>query len=157
MQIAPSKEARIRPKVRIKIMERDKTSTAPQGLKTAFASQQKKNAAEARRRFWSILKRKHIKSERFKHREPVGPYVVDFICAKLVILLDDGLPDPGPQGLEAKMRWLTSQGYQVVRLKAEDVRRRPFPIVHQLARKFRIRDVPRHEPDEWNTGPSNQS
>lgn len=140
-------------------MERDKTSTAQYGQKTAFASQQQKNAAEAERRFWSILRRKHIEGERFKHREPIGPYVVDFVCAgaKLVILLDDGLPHPGPQGLEAKAAWLTSQGYQVERFKAEDVRRRPWPIVHQLARQFRLRDVPPHEPDEWNTGPSNQS
>lgn len=138
-------------------MEQDKPSTRPQGLKTTFARQQQKNASEGERRFWSILRRKHIKGERFKRREPIGPYVVDFFCAKLVILLDDGLPDPGPQSLEAKMRWLSSQGYQVMRLKAEDVRRRPWPVVNQLARKFRLRDVPRHEPDEWNTGPSNQS
>jgi hypothetical protein len=44
-------------------MERDKP--AQQGSKTAFASQQKKNAAEAERRFWSIPRRKHIKGERF--------------------------------------------------------------------------------------------
>jgi very-short-patch-repair endonuclease len=140
-------------------MERDKPSAAQHASNTAFSSQQKKNAAEAERRFWSILRGKHIKGERFKHREPIGPYTVDFYCAgaKLVILLDDGLPDKGPQGLEAKMRWLSSQGYQVVRLKAEDVRRRPWPIVHQLARQFRLRDIPPHEPDEWNTGPSNQS
>ncbi len=141
------------------MVERDKPATRQQAPKTVFASQQRKNASEGERRLWSILRRKHIKGERFKHHEPIGPYVVDFVCpgAKLVILLDDGLPHPGPQGLDAKAGWLTSQAYQVVRLRAEDVRRRPWPIVHQLARKFRIRDVPPHEPDEWNTGPSNQS
>lgn len=127
-------------------MERDKPPTGSQALKTAFARQSHKNASDAERRLWSILSRKHIKGERFKRREPIGPHVADFICpgAKLAILLDDGLPDPGPQGIEAKMRWLISQGYQVLRLTAEDVRRNPWPTVKYLARRFRVRDLPRN-------------
>ncbi len=126
-------------------MERDKLGTAQQGLKTAFARQSHKNASDAERRLWSILSRKHIKGERFKRHEPIGPYLVDFYCpgAKLVIDLDNGLPDEG-RALEAKMQWLTSQGYRVLRVAAEDVRRNPWSTVKYLARRFRARDLPRN-------------
>ncbi len=134
-------------------MERDKPPVGP--TKTAYAKQQRENASDAERRLWSILRRKQIKGQRFSRREAIGPYLVDFYCpgAKLVIELDDGLPDTA-RALDAQTQWLTSQGYQVARLKVEDVRRRPWPTVNQLARKFRLRDIPRIISLD---GPSNQS
>lgn len=139
-------------------MEQHKPPTGQQGPKTAFARQQRENASDAERRLWSILRRKHIKGERFRRREPLGPYLVDFYCpsAKLVINLDDGLPDED-RALQTETQWLTSQGYRVLRLKAEDVRRDPWPTVKYLTLRFRLRNLPPSEPSEWKSGPSNQS
>jgi very-short-patch-repair endonuclease len=138
-------------------VERAKPPRRQPEQKTAFASQQKKNASEAERRLWAILRRKQIAGEPFKRSEPIGPHLVSFYCpgAKLVILLDDGLPDAG--ALTALAQWLTAHGYQVERLKAEDVRRTPWPIFNRIARAYRLQDLPRGGDRRWQTGPSNQS
>ena len=142
---------------RVRIMEQDKPPARP--METAFARQQRENASDAERRLWSILSRKQIKGERFRRKEPIGPYLVDFYCpgAKLAIELDSSEPGADLHAVETRTRWLTEQGYRVVRLRAEDVRRAPWPIVNQLARKFRLRNLPPSKPSEWNGGPSNQS
>jgi very-short-patch-repair endonuclease len=127
-------------------------------LKTAYAAQQQKNASDAARKLWSILRRKQIAGEPSKRQEPIGPYLVDFYCpgAKFVIALDDGLPGKG-RDLDAQTQWLTSQGYTVLRLNAEDVRRDASPTLKHLGRKFRMRDMPRSDSSEWASGPSNRT
>jgi very-short-patch-repair endonuclease len=137
-------------------MERQKppVSGRPQaGTITAYALQQKKNAAEARRKLWSLLRRKVINGEPFTRNAPIGSYLVDFYCpaAKLVIELDDRQPDGG--ALDTKVTWLTAAGYTVLRLGAEDVRRDLFPTVHRLSRQFRMRERPKPTTDGYS-GPS---
>src|SRR5260221_14673297 len=47
---------------------------------------------DAEIRLWSRLRRKQLEGFRFRRQQPIGPYIVDFLCpaAKLVIEVDGG-------------------------------------------------------------------
>jgi len=124
--------------------------------KTAYARQQQKNTAEARRRLWTILKYKVINNGPFRKNEPLVSIIADFYCpaAKLVILLDDGLPDGG--AFDNAVKRLAAAGCTAVRLNTEDVRRNTMTVFNQLRRRFSIREMPKPAPDGYS-GPSNLS
>jgi len=54
---------------------------------------------------------------RFKRQEPIGPYVVDFVCpaARLVVEVDG--PQHTIQADAARDRYLTERGFRVLRLR----------------------------------------
>lgn len=64
-------------------------------------------------------------SVRFRRQEPMGPFVVDFVChrANLVIEVDGGVherPDVAARDLE-RDAWLASQGYSVIHIRARQI------------------------------------
>ncbi|OHD70757.1 MAG: DNA (cytosine-5-)-methyltransferase [Spirochaetes bacterium RBG_16_49_21] len=88
-----------------------------------FARQLRKNQTEAEKKLWKYLKSKQVKELKFRRQEPLGSYIVDFVCFenKLVIELD------GSQHIEDKENdierddWLKSQGFAVIRFWNNEV------------------------------------
>ena len=72
----------------------------------------------AERKLWSILQMRHIAGLKFRRQEPIGPYIVDFVCyaARLIVEVDGGqhaeLTANHDQRRDA---WLASQGFRVLR------------------------------------------
>ena len=60
---------------------------------------------------------------KFKRQEPLGLYVVDFVCyeAKLIVELDGGQHADQKEADEERTRWLASQGFRVLRFWNNDV------------------------------------
>ena len=88
-------------------------------LKTGFARELRREMTDEEHLLWSYLRRKQFAGRRFRRQQPVGPYVVDFYCsaAKLIVELD-GSQHYEPQHRaydEARTRWLTANGYSVLR------------------------------------------
>ena len=52
----------------------------------------RKNQTDAEKRLWSRLRRKQVSGYRFRRQVPIGPYIVDFFCPelKLIIEVDGG-------------------------------------------------------------------
>ncbi len=64
----------------------------------------------------------------FRRQHPIGPYVLDFYCAKarLAIELDGASHDMGdrPQRDMRRNAWLKARGITVMRIPANDLTRR---------------------------------
>ena len=93
--------------------------------------------AEATRKLWALLDG-HA-GLRFRQRELVGPYLVDFLCpaARLVICL------VGEDGDDAEQAaWLRSHGYRVLAFAAADVTHDPQPVLDAIADVFTLRVIP---------------
>jgi len=75
---------------------------------------------DAEIRVWSRLRRKQLEGFRFRRQHPLGPYVVDFLCAeaKLVVEVDGGQHADDRQ---ARTFWLEARGYRVIRFWNNDV------------------------------------
>jgi very-short-patch-repair endonuclease len=90
---------------------------------TSFARRLRRDQTEAEKKIWKYLRSKKINSLKFRRQQPIGRYIVDFVCfeIKLIVELD------GSQHIENNDRdserdsWLRSQGFKVLRLWDNEV------------------------------------
>ena len=90
-----------------------------QAHKRQSARRLRQDMTACERKLWSMLRGKQMAMLRFRRQQPVGPYVVDFVCpaAKLIVELDGGQhgEDKAVTYDETRTRWLEAQGYRVLR------------------------------------------
>ncbi len=75
---------------------------------------------------WQHLRKERLAELHFRRQHPIGPYVLDFYCAKARLCVEvDGLAHFTEVALrdERRTRWLEQQGIRVLRLQARDVLR----------------------------------
>jgi very-short-patch-repair endonuclease len=84
---------------------------------TAIAKILRKRSTEAEKMLWNSLRAKQPHGHKFRRQEPVGRFIVDFVCyeKKLVIEVDGGQHAAQKQGDEERDNWLASQGFNVLR------------------------------------------
>lgn len=77
----------------------------------------RKRSTNAERIIWGCLRAKRFKSLKFKRQEPIGDYIVDFVCydRKLIIELDGGQHAMPESKDSERDKWLNSQGFKVLR------------------------------------------
>ncbi len=78
-------------------------------------------------RLWNRLRRRIPGQPIFRRQHPIGPYVLDFYCAKanLAIEIDGISHDMGerPQHDERRDAWLKKHGVTVMRIPAAELNR----------------------------------
>ena len=89
-----------------------------------FAKYNRREMTESETVLWNALRNMKARV-RFRRQHPIGDYIADFIClpAKLVIEVDGGYhEEPQQQELdEQRTEFLISKGYQVIRIKNEEI------------------------------------
>ena len=85
----------------------------------------RRRMTDAERRLWWYLERVPTPDTHFRRQAPIGPYVVDFVChrMRLVIEVDGaghGFADAARDDAK-RTRWLTDQGYRVLRFWNQEV------------------------------------
>jgi very-short-patch-repair endonuclease len=92
------------------------------GTRRLFAKKLRRNMTDAERCLWRHLRAHRFTCAKFKRQQPIGPYIVDFVCfdASLVIEVDGGqhLNSAADQERDA---WLKGQGFQVLRFWNDEV------------------------------------
>ena len=87
--------------------------------KTILARNLRKNSTIQERRLWNLLKNRQFHNLKFKRQQPIGDYIVDFICkeAKIIIEIDGGQHNE-PVNIEydkTRTEYLNTLGYKVIR------------------------------------------
>jgi very-short-patch-repair endonuclease len=77
----------------------------------------RKGQTEAERKLWSRLRAKQTEGKKFRRQQPIGTYIVDFICfeKKVIIELDGGQHMQQSSKDQIRDRWFKAQGYKVLR------------------------------------------
>jgi very-short-patch-repair endonuclease len=90
--------------------------------KTKRARRLRVNATDAERKLWNRLRARSINNCKFVRQEPIGRYVVDFVCReqRLVIEVDGGQHASSPRDAKRE-RWLIDHHYRVMRFWNNDV------------------------------------
>ena len=85
----------------------------------------RKNFTDAERALWKNLKAKQMEEYKFRRQEPIGSYIVDFVChaKRIVIEVDGGQHFIERERDEERDRWLRGQGYSVLRFWNNEVLR----------------------------------
>ena len=89
-------------------------------------------------RLWCRLRARAPEAPTFRRQHPVGPYVVDFYCAKARLVVEvDGIGDDmgdRPQRDLRRDAWLRAQGMTVMRIPASEVMRAFDDVVDAIVR-----------------------
>jgi very-short-patch-repair endonuclease len=77
-------------------------------MDTKSARELRNNLTDAERRLWQKLKRRRIATVKFRRQQPIGPFIVDFVCfeRRVIVEVDDGQHSEQISYDEQRTRWL---------------------------------------------------
>ncbi len=89
---------------------------------------------DAERRMWSFLRDRRPGEAKFRRQEPMGRYIVDFVCfdRRLVIEVDGGQHTESKADA-ARDAWLQDRGFTVMRFSNQDVLRNSVGVQYAIA------------------------
>lgn len=89
---------------------------------------------------WQELRARNV-GVRFRRQEPIGPYIVDFVCLarKLIVEVDGDQHDRSDHDVR-RDRYLERLGFRVIRFWNEDVAWHPDWVVRQI--RLALEDAP---------------
>jgi very-short-patch-repair endonuclease len=92
-------------------------------MDTKRARELRTNLTDAERRLWQKLKRRQVAGVKFRRQQPIGPYIVDFVCLerRVVVEVDGGQHSEQLRQDERRNQWLEAQGYRILRFWNNDV------------------------------------
>ncbi len=87
------------------------------------ARQLRREQTPAEARLWSRLRGRHLHGAKFRRQVPIGPYIADFLCKDLSIVVEaDGGQHGDQEAYDARRTaWLEAEGFQVLRFWNHDV------------------------------------
>jgi very-short-patch-repair endonuclease len=104
----------------------------------ANARRLRRNLSPPEAWLWSRLRARAAEAPIFRRQHPIGPYVLDFYCAKARLAVEvDGIGhDMGdrPQRDLRRDTWLRAQGVSVMRVPASQVMRAIDDVVDAILR-----------------------
>ncbi len=102
------------------------------------AKELRHNETEAEQVVWSWLRAKKLNGVKFRRQEPVGIYIVDFVCfeKKLIIEIDGGQHNTAENKAsdEVRTQWLESQGFRVIRFWNNEVSSNLDGVITKIAK-----------------------
>ena len=103
---------------------------------TQRARRLRREPTKAERVLWRHLRDRQLDGIKFRRQDPVGPYVVDFLCSShaLIVELDGGQHAEQHERDAVRTRYLEGAGYRVVRFWNPDVLRNPEGVVAEIRR-----------------------
>lgn len=109
-----------------------------------FAKAMRRQPTDAEAALWTRLRAVRLSGFKFKRQQPLGDYVVDFVCfeCKLIVEVDGG--QHAEQADFERTRWLEGRGFTVLRYWNNDVLLRTDDVLDSISRA--LRDNPSPQP-----------
>ena len=102
-----------------------KTTPTITSFRRRTARRLRETSTGAEQLLWRHLRRLPIAGTHFRRQVPIGPYVADFACMSVRLIIEvDGSQHASEAGLakdEARTRWLEAEGYRVLRFWNNDL------------------------------------
>ncbi len=98
----------------------------------------RKNMTPAEWRLWQYLRGKQLGGYRFRRQQPLGQYILDFVCvnAKLVIEIDGGQHAEQTAYDEMRTRYLQNLGFTVIRFWNNEVLQQTDAVLTAILHKL---------------------
>ena len=83
----------------------------------------RKNQTDAEQILWLQLRAKRFLNYKFRRQFPIEPYIVDFVCLELKLIIElDGSPHQGQQVYdEERTQFLNQRDFDVMRFWNNDI------------------------------------
>lgn len=110
--------------------------------RTKVARRLRQTSGLAEQKVWSLVRSGKIEGHKFRRQHPVGPYICDFVCEhlRLVVEIDGGvhgLDDVAQRDLERQLA-IEQLGWTVVRFSNEQALGRPDLITSAIRTHARL-------------------
>ena len=101
-----------------------------------FARRLRGLQTDAERKLWSKLRDRQICRAKFRRQHPIGPFVTDFCCVEigLIIELDGSQHMQQVQADQRRSRYLEQRGYRVLRFWDNEVLANIDGVMEQIVR-----------------------
>jgi very-short-patch-repair endonuclease len=103
------------------------------------ARQLRKNSTDAERLLWRKLRFWQIEGLKFRRQQPLGQYIVDFVCLEkgLIIELDGGQHAQQANYDTERDAWLRNQGFVILRFWNHDVLRNMDGVMEHVIKSLK--------------------
>ena len=98
----------------------------------------RKNSTDAERKLWQHLRRSQANGCKFRRQQPIGPYIVDFVCfeKRLIVEVDGGQHVQQIEDDNVRTEWLRSQHLKVLRFWNNQVLKEIGDVQLSILRKL---------------------
>jgi adenine-specific DNA-methyltransferase len=107
-------------------------------VKHAFARKLRREQTDVERKLWVALRDRRFHAFKFRRQQPIGPYIVDFVCfeAGLVIELDGGQHGDAAHEIYdgTRTKRLAADGFRVIRFANFEVNENFESVLEAVAR-----------------------
>ena len=90
-----------------------------------LAKNLRKRATDTEQVLWQHLRAKRFTGLKFKRQQPIGPYIVDFVCFEKKIIIElDGGQHAQPEEMQSdsiRDQWFEAKGFKVLRFWDNEV------------------------------------
>jgi len=93
------------------------------GMHRLRSRQLRRNLTEAEQALWRHLRLRQLDGRKFRRQQPIGPYIVDFICLERRLIVELGGGQHSNQTISDAERsaWLETQEFRVLRFWNHEV------------------------------------
>ena len=100
----------------------------------------RKESTDAESAMWRLLRNRQFAGRKFRRQVPIGRYVVDLVCfeKRLIVELDGGHHQTREDNDGERTRWLTGQGFRVVRFWNNQVLNEPVSVQETLLAELEL-------------------
>jgi very-short-patch-repair endonuclease len=96
----------------------------------------RRQTTDAEKRLWRALRKLDLEGSHFRRQIPIGPYIADFGCMAVRLLIEvDGSQHGDDQKRaydDARTRWLAKEGYRVLRFWNNDITKNMDGVMEAL-------------------------
>jgi len=101
----------------------------------------RRRMTSAERVLWEQLRRKQLHGFKFRRQHPVGPFIVDFYCARQRLIVEvDGEVHIRQRGSDqVRTRQLEAYGYRVLRFRNDEILGDLAEVLRRISRACGVR------------------
>ena len=108
------------------------------------ARELRRNPTEAERKLWKHLRLRQIGGYKFRRQQPLGQYIVDFVCLekKRIVELYGGQHSEQIVYDAERTEWLEAQGFRVLRFWNDEVLKEIEVVKEVIAKELGFNPPP---------------
>ena len=98
------------------------------------AKRMRMSQTDAEASLWHHLRGKRFAGYKFRRQQPIGPYIVDFVClrCRLIVEADGGQHGETVEYDNMRTKWLENEGFRVLRFWNNDILQRGEDVLDSI-------------------------
>ena len=94
----------------------------------------RREPTQAERKLWTVLRNRQLGGAKFRHQQPIGPFIVDFVCQERRLIVEaDGGQHSGSASDVPRTDYLQSKGYRLLRFWNDEIMNNVDGVAESIA------------------------